>query len=503
MEYRLKTAVWEITMACNMRCGHCGSSCSEKLPNELSTLEALQLCDALIELGLKQLTLSGGEPLLRDDWHTIAKHLYHQGVIVNLITNGWLIDDRMIDIARASGVANIGISLDGLEETHDSIRKNGAYSRVIGALASMKEKKIPSAVVTTIMKKNFRELPEIQKVLEEQAVEIWQLQIGLPMGNLARKEVIDPRQVEDIIDFAYQLLTKSTLKPVIADSVGYYTNQTKMLWETASGCGSGWTGCQAGKSNIGILHDGRILGCTSIRDDRFVEGSIREKSLREIWESPEAFSWNRKLKKTDLIGFCGQCQFGEICLGGCSSTKLCMTGKLTENSYCARRNRIEGVFPKIEKIQDVETLIARAGKAVSLELYEIAVRCLSKAVRLKPDNIDALTLLGFAHYKLENFSDAVDVNRKAIKLDPNNACIYNGLGIALSSKGNTEEGIAALRQAVLLADESFTDPFHDLAVVLLEKGRPNEALEILDQGCKRFSSFKKKAEDLYRRCLDS
>ena len=72
MEYQLKTGVWEITMACNMRCGHCGSSCAERLPDELTTDEALRLCDDLAELELKRITLSGGEPFLREDWYKIA-----------------------------------------------------------------------------------------------------------------------------------------------------------------------------------------------------------------------------------------------------------------------------------------------------------------------------------------------------------------------------------------------------------------------------------------------
>lgn len=59
---KLTTAVWEITMGCNMRCKHCGSSCAEALPDELNTSEALEVCDQLKDLGLKVITLSGGEP---------------------------------------------------------------------------------------------------------------------------------------------------------------------------------------------------------------------------------------------------------------------------------------------------------------------------------------------------------------------------------------------------------------------------------------------------------
>ena len=60
------SVVWEITFACNMRCLHCGTSAGKKRPDELNTHEALQLIDELADLGADNITLSGGEPLLRE-----------------------------------------------------------------------------------------------------------------------------------------------------------------------------------------------------------------------------------------------------------------------------------------------------------------------------------------------------------------------------------------------------------------------------------------------------
>ena len=101
---KLTTAVWEITMGCNMRCKHCGSSCAEALPDELNTSEALEVCDQLKDLGLKVITLSGGEPTTRSDWHIIAKRLVDNGIITSIITNGWLIDENFIHNAITSGI---------------------------------------------------------------------------------------------------------------------------------------------------------------------------------------------------------------------------------------------------------------------------------------------------------------------------------------------------------------------------------------------------------------
>jgi len=131
MEYIPVNSVWEITMACNMRCGHCGSQCTDRHPDELTNDEALQLCDDLAELGLKVVTLSGGEPLMRPDWADIAKRLSQNGIIPNIISNGWLVDDAVIDKALDAGVNTIAVSLDGTSNIHDTIRKKGSFDRVM------------------------------------------------------------------------------------------------------------------------------------------------------------------------------------------------------------------------------------------------------------------------------------------------------------------------------------------------------------------------------------
>lgn len=113
MKYQPITCVWEVTMGCNMHCGHCGSSCANPLDGELTTEEALDLCDQIAKLGLKWVTLSGGEPLTRPDTPELVKRLSSQGVSVNIITNGWLLDKAMVERLKDNGIATVAISIDG------------------------------------------------------------------------------------------------------------------------------------------------------------------------------------------------------------------------------------------------------------------------------------------------------------------------------------------------------------------------------------------------------
>jgi MoaA/NifB/PqqE/SkfB family radical SAM enzyme len=179
------TAVWEITMGCNMRCKHCGSSCHEPLPGELTTDEALNLCDAIGELGMQWITLSGGEPTTRKDWDLIAGRLAQNGVVPNLITNGWLFDEEILNKAIHAGVETIAFSIDGLQKTHDFIRREGSYQRTMRAIELCRGKNINAAVITTISKMNLSELMELKQELVKREVGTWQVQLGFPMGNMA------------------------------------------------------------------------------------------------------------------------------------------------------------------------------------------------------------------------------------------------------------------------------------------------------------------------------
>ncbi|MBW1650145.1 MAG: radical SAM protein [Deltaproteobacteria bacterium] len=499
MEYTPISSVWEITMACNMRCGHCGSECSVKQPDELTPEEALKLCDNLAELGLKLITLSGGEPFTRPDWHKIAKRLTEHDIITNIISNGWFIDDNIINMASAAGIGTIAISLDGNKEIHDSIRKEGSFNRVMNALEIMKKRGFTSSIVTTIMKHNLPLLPEIKEILINKGVSQWQLQIGTPMGNLKKNShnVITPDQMEEIIDFAYEVMQEKTIRIALADDIGYYTKKITAIAGSIYGEGTVWQGCGAGKSVIGILHNGEITGCTSLRDRNFIEGSIRETPLKELWTRPGAFAWNRELSIEKLTGFCKKCRYAEKCLGGCTSHKRFTGNTLTENNYCAYKSSIEKLIPKINNIKDIKTLMARAEKSISLNLNEVAEICLLKALEISPSDVNILNMLGYVYFQFKDYKRCMETNKKALKISHNNPYSLKGLGLALAKLGKTKEGVETLKKSIEFAEKDFMDPYHDLAVTLCEAGDLNQALEILEKGRSISKSFEKQSQAIY------
>src|SRR3954465_10697923 len=81
-------AVWEITLACDLACRHCGSRAGHERPDELTPAEALDLARQMIDLGVEEVTLIGGEAYLRDDWLEIVRVLADAKIIVGMTSGG-------------------------------------------------------------------------------------------------------------------------------------------------------------------------------------------------------------------------------------------------------------------------------------------------------------------------------------------------------------------------------------------------------------------------------
>jgi radical SAM protein with 4Fe4S-binding SPASM domain len=449
MDYKPSTAVWEITMGCNMRCGHCGSSCHDPLPDELTTEEALGVIDQMKVLGLKWITLSGGEPLTRKDWPLLAGHLNSCGIIPNIITNGWLLTEEMVRTAQANGVQTISISLDGVRKTHDTIRKKGAFDHVIEAFKILRRCNNVSAANTTVTNMNIDELDAIKSILIENNVDLWQLQIGLPMGNLSDKKdlVVGPDAVERLIDYSYATALEGRIKVFPADCLGYYTGKEAFVRQASSGTNVPviWQGCNAGKRSFGLLHNGDVTGCTSIRNKEFIEGNIRSRSLVAIWNDPDSFKWARDMKKTNLKGSCAECSYGSACLGGCPNTRLTLNGDInSENIYCVYNQSMAETRAVLANMNDPKELLDTAQEFSKEEKWQLASLSLQRLLQITPDDIDAMSLYGYVSFHLENYDTAKDANMKILEQVPNHGYAMTGLGLTLHKLGQTKEGIEYL-----------------------------------------------------------
>ncbi|HKJ77179.1 MAG TPA: radical SAM protein, partial [Gammaproteobacteria bacterium] len=121
--------IWNLVRRCNLTCKHCYSTSADKdFAGELTTEEVYTTLEDLKGFGVPVLILSGGEPLMRPDIFDISERAKAMGFYVGLSTNGTLIEEAMADRIAATGYDYVGISIDGIRETHDHFRRrDGAF----------------------------------------------------------------------------------------------------------------------------------------------------------------------------------------------------------------------------------------------------------------------------------------------------------------------------------------------------------------------------------------
>jgi len=470
-EFIPSIAVWEITMGCNMRCKHCGSSCQDSLPDELTTEEALDLCDQLASLGLKYVNLSGGEPLLRPDWDQIVIRLKNLGVQSHIISNGWLVDEAIAKRVREVDVEVFAVSLDGLQSTHDYMRCDGSFDRVTRSLRILNEYGVNTGVITTINKSNLSELMEIKNLLKKHNVKTWQLQIATPMGSFhGHKDelMIAPQQINDIIDFAYKV--KDEINVCLGDCIGYYSNKEHEIRKTFFQDENAiWRGCPAGKHVLGILHNGDIMGCNSIRSSDFIEGNARRKSLKDIWES--GFAWNREFSREKLGGLCLDCQYASYCLGGCPNMRLCLNGNIkNENTYCTYHHAITCDFNTLFNdgicFDDLNQILEKAFKGKNYNLIIMLI----EAYRSKNEDlseIQALHLLNYLHYvyfRVGHYEKSKKICEEVLTIKTSEPYALHGLAINLYYMKEAEASFDVLNILKDISISKFKETVSDLCI---------------------------------------
>ncbi len=293
----------------------------------------------MIDLGLEEMTLSGGEPLLRDGFFEIARFFVGAGVRTDIVTNGLLVDDEMAARLADVGLYGVTVSLDGPERIHDDLRGvRGCWRQTQRAIESLTRAGLRVGAITHVNRFNLPHLDELHTAIAAGPVETWRLQLTLPVvsDTASRDLILRPAQLPELMDLIRRVQRSGKPKCYGSDDIGYYGRDELYCRRWTPEGPHRWRGCHAGISVAGLTSDGGVLGCLSLlaHGDRFLEGNIRDRSLTEIWRDPNAFACNRAFAREQRGGVCGACRFLDDCRGGCTNMLASLDPDMKENPLC-------------------------------------------------------------------------------------------------------------------------------------------------------------------------
>ena len=328
---RRPIVVWNITRRCNLKCVHCYSNSEARFyPGELDWEQMNRVVDDLARFQVPAVLLSGGEPMIHPKFFDLARLIRSKGLRVTVSTNGTLIDQTAADLLKDIGVTYVGISLDGIGETHDKFRgRAGTFDKVVDAFSHCVAAGQKVGLRLTLTKHNIQDLDRILDFIEDQGINRVCFYHLVPSGRgkdvvdvshldsrLALDKIMDrtnqwiaqgqPREVLTVdqpVDGAYMLMRLKDEEP---DRFA----EVKELLE--------WNGGGANSSGVGI---GNIDTQGDVHPDQFWQsltiGNVKEKPFSEIWTTKDNPILNGLRNRLPLLnGRCSECAFKKVCGGG-------------------------------------------------------------------------------------------------------------------------------------------------------------------------------------------
>jgi radical SAM protein with 4Fe4S-binding SPASM domain len=293
------------------------------------------------ELGVREVTLIGGEAYLRDDWVDIAAEITRRGMRCSMTTGGRGLTADRAALAKRAGLSGVSVSIDGLAETHDRLRGvPGSHAAAFAALGHLREAGFPLLVNTQINRLSMPELPALFERLVSEGVRHWQIQVTVPMGRAADEPevLLQPYDYLALFPMLADLKQRGLEHGLLmqpGNNVGYFGPYEKILRSHLK-CNYA-TGCGAGRVTLGIEADGTIKGCPSLPTAAWAGGNIRDASLEDIWERAEPLRYTRDRTVDDLWGYCRECYYAETCMAGCTWTGHVFFDRPGNNPYCHHR----------------------------------------------------------------------------------------------------------------------------------------------------------------------
>ena len=310
---RIEAVDFEVTHRCPCNCMHCCLDHTQT--DELDLSEIASLFGQLREEGVLELGITGGEPLIRQDFFQILALAHKERFLISLLTSGVLIGPAEIARLKDTGVKHVEISLLGATAvTNDMIMGHaGAFDKIVRATRLLVKAKIPVTLKTTVLQLNYTELDEMARLAKKLHADFDACCLITPRdnGNAApQRLMLNERQLAQI-DRKYL-------------GVPLVDHDEKLSGAVLT--------CQAGKTVAAVDPSGNVLPC--ILFPRNV-GNIRSRTFRNIWtDDPDPFLRElRGLKDTD-IKVCYRCEQKEECQR-CPGTAYLETGELRQPSGAA------------------------------------------------------------------------------------------------------------------------------------------------------------------------
>ncbi len=312
----------EITRQCNLTCPHCYTAATRKSLAEFTTEEYRALIDELAALGATTIGWTGGEPLLRHDLVDLIEYANGKGIRSGITTNGVLLDYTVAERLKAANVKIVQISLDGsTPEKNEKMRRTDAssFAKIISGIHFCREFGIRVNIAMVLGRETLPDAPAMLEFAKREGIAAVRFCGFVPQGRGKGKLVKDHLNfngnLHRLREFVASAVDLDTPRPIFDPAVGPLPPDFS------------FHECLAGVSTMYITCVGDVYPCTSLLNERFKIGNVRQRAISDIWDDPrmtEIANYDR----SQITGHCRDCTDFANCGGGCRGITFAHTGDL-------------------------------------------------------------------------------------------------------------------------------------------------------------------------------
>ncbi len=341
----------EITARCNMNCRHCyinlPAGDRDAKARELTPAEISGMADQAAELGAMWVLISGGEPLLREDFPEIFMTLKRKGLLVSVFTNATLLRDEHMELFRKYPPRDIEVTVYGVtRETYERVtRRSGSFAAFWNGLNRLLDNGIKVRLKAMAIRSNFRELPEIAAFCRAHTKDYFRFDPQLHLrfdGKERRNGEIRAERLtpEEVV----------ALERADEERMGVLRDKCDDLIHrdfAHNGCDHLFH-CGAGNGSFSIGFDGRFRLCSSL----WAEGTtydLRQGTLAEAWYHFVPRVRALRSRRPEFLETCSKCALVNLCLW-CPAHAHLETGELdgVTPHFCAVARARAAVIQKGE-----------------------------------------------------------------------------------------------------------------------------------------------------------
>lgn len=301
---------WELTTNCNLSCKHCYQQHDQQKKTQLKKEELLYIAKNMIDAGVFQVTLTGGEPFLVDSLEELIKLFNENGIRPHITSNGTLLNQKIISWLKDTS-CTLQISLDShIPSTHNFIRqKNNAFELAECAFNLLKGVNIPTSLAFCANKKNYLHL---------EGLILFAIKVGIRIVMVGEIiSIFGPTDQTNSLAFntqEYEIYINS-----VTELRDKYKSQIEIIvnseWAFLYSNKIDHSPCTALDRDMAILHDGKVSPCPFIRNKNYAIGDMLSDDLQTIWKSNEAYYFRNNKHQ----GCSNSCSYFKKCKSGCKA----------------------------------------------------------------------------------------------------------------------------------------------------------------------------------------